>query len=206
MATVNPTIRQIPRNRLFEVLKSRDLVDLFEDVLYGVGTTLPQGIDDAAGAAGIAAGLADAAQATAVSAQSNLNAHITDAIDAHDASAISVVPTVAFAVTDVQAVVALLGTLAKQAANAVAITGGSVDATPIGATTPAAGTFTTLEAASFVKTDPTTVAALPAAAVAGDGARAFVTDATATTFLSVVAGGGANKVPVVSAGGAWLIG
>jgi len=47
---------------------------------------------------------------------------------------------------------------------------------------------------------------LPAAATAGVGARAFVTDATATTFLSVVAGGAANKVPVVSDGTNWLIG
>ena len=36
--------------------------------------------------------------------------------------------------------------------------------------------------------------------MAGAGARSFVTDATATTFLSTVAGGGANKVPVVSDG------
>lgn len=52
----------------------------------------------------------------------------------------------------------------------------------------------------------TTVASLPSAATAGAGARAFVTDATATTFLSTVAGGGANKVPVVSDGTNWLIG
>jgi hypothetical protein len=32
------------------------------------------------------------------------------------------------------------------------------------------------------------------------------TDANATTFLSTVAGGGANKVPVVSGGTNWLIG
>ena len=58
----------------------------------------------------------------------------------------------------------------------------------------------------YVKTQSTTVAALAAAATAGAGARSFVTDATATTFLSVVAGGGANKVPVVSDGTNWLIG
>lgn len=52
----------------------------------------------------------------------------------------------------------------------------------------------------------TTVSALPSAASAGAGARAFVTDANATTFLSTVAGGGSNKVPVVSDGTNWLIG
>lgn len=51
-----------------------------------------------------------------------------------------------------------------------------------------------------------TVAQLPAAATAGKGARSFVTDASATTFLSTVAGGGANNVPVVSDGTNWLIG
>lgn len=61
-------------------------------------------------------------------------------------------------------------------------------------------------ASGFVVTQSTTVAGLTAAATAGSGARAFVTDATATTFLSVVAGGGANKVPVVSDGTNWLIG
>ena len=51
----------------------------------------------------------------------------------------------------------------------------------------------------------TTVASLPSAA-SYPGGRAFVTDATATTFLSTVAGGGSNKVPVVSDGTNWLIG
>ena len=52
----------------------------------------------------------------------------------------------------------------------------------------------------------TVVASLPAAATAGAGSRRFVTDATATTFASVVAGSGANKVPVYSDGTDWRIG
>jgi hypothetical protein len=59
---------------------------------------------------------------------------------------------------------------------------------------------------SYIQTPSMTVANLAAAATAGAGARAFVTDATATTFLSVVAGGGANAVPVVSDGTNWRIG
>lgn len=51
-----------------------------------------------------------------------------------------------------------------------------------------------------------TVANLPSASVVGAGARAFVTNANATTFASIVAGGGANKVPVVSDGTNWIIG
>jgi hypothetical protein len=57
-----------------------------------------------------------------------------------------------------------------------------------------------------VSTGATTVAGLPSAATAGAGARSFVTDALATVFLSTVAGGGANSVPVVSDGTNWLIG
>lgn len=47
------------------------------------------------------------------------------------------------------------------------------------------------------------VASLDPSAVIGS--RSFVTDANATTFGSVVAGGGANKVPVYY-DGAWKIG
>lgn len=51
-----------------------------------------------------------------------------------------------------------------------------------------------------------TVASLPAAAAGNQGARAFVTDANATTFASIVAGGGANKITVYSDGTNWRIG
>jgi hypothetical protein len=51
-----------------------------------------------------------------------------------------------------------------------------------------------------------TVSTLPSASASGTGYRAFVTDATATTFASTVAGGGANKVPVYSDGTNWKIG
>lgn len=47
------------------------------------------------------------------------------------------------------------------------------------------------------------VADLPTAESAS---RAFVSDANATTFASVVAGGGANFVPVYADGTSWRIG
>lgn len=47
---------------------------------------------------------------------------------------------------------------------------------------------------------------LPAAADAGAGALAFVTDSTVITFYTIVAGGGANGVPVFSDGVAWRVG
>jgi len=58
----------------------------------------------------------------------------------------------------------------------------------------------------YISTGSITVASLASAATVGAGSRAFVTDATATTFLSTVTGGGSNKVPVVSDGTNWLIG
>lgn len=57
-----------------------------------------------------------------------------------------------------------------------------------------------------VVTPGMTVASLPAASAALTGARAFVTDANATTFASIVAGGGANKIPVYCDGTNWRIG
>ncbi len=51
-----------------------------------------------------------------------------------------------------------------------------------------------------------TVALLAAAATAGRGARAFVTDALAPSFGVAVTGGGAVSIPVYSDGTTWLVG
>ena len=48
--------------------------------------------------------------------------------------------------------------------------------------------------------------ALPNAVTMGAGARAFVSDATSTTFAAAYAGSGANNVPVYSDGAVWRIG
>lgn len=92
--------------------------------------------------------------------------------------------------------------------DAQALTNKDIDDSPIGVNTPDVGVFTALVAGSYMRITPTTVAGLPAAGVfgAGTGGRHFVTDATATTFASVVVGGGANKVPVYSDGADWRIG
>lgn len=71
-----------------------------------------------------------------------------------------------------------------------------------------AGTFRDLRA-RLLRTEPSTVATLVAAATAGAGARSFVTDATQTLTAgigTVVVGGGANGVPVHSDGTDWRIG
>lgn len=79
-------------------------------------------------------------------------------------------------------------------------TGGSVD---VSLARVAAGV---LGVTGVIVTSAPVVASLPAAATAGVGARGFVTDANATTFNSIVAGGGTNKVPVFSDGTNWRIG
>ena len=56
----------------------------------------------------------------------------------------------------------------------------------------------------IARSGSTTVAGLPAAGTVGR--RGFVTDASATTFASIVAGGGANGVPVYDDGTNWRIG
>lgn len=62
-----------------------------------------------------------------------------------------------------------------------------------------------LNVVNYIKTGAIPVASLPAASV-GSGSRWMVSDATATTFASVVAGGGSNHVPVFSDGTNWRIG
>jgi hypothetical protein len=57
-----------------------------------------------------------------------------------------------------------------------------------------------------MQTTAVPVASLIPAADAGVGALAIVNDANATTFNSVVAGGGANHVTVRSDGTSWRIG
>ena len=60
--------------------------------------------------------------------------------------------------------------------------------------------------AKWINVGSSTVALLPAAATAGLGARAFVTDALTPAFGSAVVGGGAVAVPVYSDGTSWLVG
>lgn len=57
-----------------------------------------------------------------------------------------------------------------------------------------------------INTKAVLVSTLPSPVTLGAGTRAFVTDATVTTFASIVAGGGSNKVPVYSDGTNWRIG
>ena len=63
-----------------------------------------------------------------------------------------------------------------------------------------------LNVTGTIKTGVFVTGNIPAAATAGAGARAFVTDATVATFGSAYVGGAANAVPVYSDGTGWFIG
>jgi hypothetical protein len=64
----------------------------------------------------------------------------------------------------------------------------------------------TVTVTTYVRTQPVLFAALPAAAAAGTGARAFITDANTFSFASAVTGGGGYYVPVFSNGSSWFVG
>lgn len=59
---------------------------------------------------------------------------------------------------------------------------------------------------AYVRLNGVAVASLPVASATYKGCRGTVTDANATTFMTTVAGGGTNVVPVFCDGTAWKIG
>lgn len=68
------------------------------------------------------------------------------------------------------------------------------------------GVAKAIVAGTTMKTGTYIVSALPSAATAGAGARAFVTDALSPAFGATVVGGGAVAVPVYSDGTNWKVG
>lgn len=96
------------------------------------------------------------------------------------------------AIEAVQATIATYGTMATQDANNVAITGGSINGTTVGSTTPAAGTFTTLTA-----TGQTSLGG----AAGSEGLR-VVTTASAINWVEAAGTSTAFGTVAVSANGA----
>jgi len=82
-----------------------------------------------------------------------------------------------------------------------------IDVQVIGGLAPISGYSTTGNVtASIYKTTPLTTSTLPTAASAGNGARAFVTDANSNAFANLLVGSGIYSVPVFSNGTNWYIG
>lgn len=163
-----PLIRRISRERLFRIFKDPDLVKLFEDVLYAVGTTLP-----------------DVAQEV----QANLDLHVADTTDAHQASAIGSTPSggitannVQGAIVEIATALGLLGTMSTQAASSVAITGGTISGGTIGLASGSLGYATgngggvaqiTSKATGVTLNKPSGEIVMDAAALAADTAVTF---------------------------------
>jgi len=105
---------------------------------------------------------------------------------------------------DINGVVQLGGTAYTVAGNVITFTSAPAtgDKVTVRFTTKTLGS----SVGSYFRTTPVVVANLPSASTAGQGARAFVTDADTTTFANLAVGGSTNKVPVYSDGTNWYIG
>lgn len=83
---------------------------------------------------------------------------------------------------------------------------GTFTSGPVALGTGSTTTFSGTNGYSISTNVPTTVSGLPSASITTKGSTAFVSDANATTFASIVAGGGSNAVPVYFDGTNWRIG
>jgi hypothetical protein len=109
---------------------------------------------------------------------------------------VSSVTNTAIAISNSQ--VSGLGTMSTQNANAVAITGGSIDGTTIGGSTAAAITGTTITATSYFS-GPGTNLTGTASGLSIGGNAATATTATSATAAINITGGGTGSLPYQSA-------
>jgi hypothetical protein len=87
-------------------------------------------------------------------------------------------------------------------ATTASVTGNKISPGNIDVILTAAGTGL-VKAASPLRLKGFTVATLPACAASGEGAMAYVTDATAPAYNAALTGGGAVRIPVFCNGSAW---
>jgi hypothetical protein len=109
---------------------------------------------------------------------------------------VSSVTNTAIAITNTQ--VSGLGTMSTQNANAVAITGGSIDGTTIGGSTAAAITGTTVTASSYFSGPGTNLTGTASGLSIGGNAATATTAASATAAINIT-GGAAGSLPYQSA-------
>jgi hypothetical protein len=118
-----------------------EAIRAFEKVFDSVDST-PTTVEEVAALAGTAAALGNLALTLITSCASLLEQLGTAPVALPATAADDFTPAIA------------VGTLGQQNADAVAITGGSIDATPIGAATASTGAFTTLTASGAVALSP----------------------------------------------------
>jgi hypothetical protein len=109
---------------------------------------------------------------------------------------VSSVTNTAIAIANTQ--VSGLGTMSTQNANAVAITGGSIDGTTIGGSTAAAITGTTVTASSYFSGPGTNLTGTASGLSIGGNAATATTAASATAAINIT-GGAAGSLPYQSA-------
>ena len=101
-----------------------------------------------------------------------------------------------------------LGTMSTQNANSVAVTGGAIDGTTIGATTASTGAFTTVSASGVITstvttgTAPFTVASTTQVANLNAATAGTAGSATTATTATNLAGGAASQLPYQTGAGA----
>ena len=101
-----------------------------------------------------------------------------------------------------------LGTMSTQNANSVAVTGGAIDGTTIGATTASTGAFTTVSASGVITstvttgTAPFTVASTTQVANLNAATAGTAGSATTATTATNLAGGVASQIPYQTGAGA----
>ena len=101
-----------------------------------------------------------------------------------------------------------LGTMSTQNANSVAVTGGAIDGATVGATTAAAGAFTTISASGVITstvttgTAPFTVASTTEVANLNAATAGTAGSATTATTATNLAGGAASQLPYQTGAGA----
>jgi hypothetical protein len=194
MATAPQSRRlNLTRDQLATFLTDQQQIRQFELLFSTVdelqvitGTDFEYQADTAAATANEAlAQISSLAQDTAVD-DAVLNAKVQQALDA--------IPRLAQAL-DLLALAPMqqIGTISSQNANAVAITGGTINNTVIGGTTPAAGTFTTLigggGSANYFQTQGSaTTKAVEVKALGSDSNIAFVIDSKGTGAIDLAAG------------------
>ena len=147
----------LDRQQLARILQNNaEAIRAFEKVFDSVEST-PTTIEEAAALAGTAAALGNLAISLIAS-----YASLLEQISAAPA------PIPDIAVDDFSPAIAL-GTISQQNADMVELTGGTIDGTGIGTTTPSTGSFTTVSASGAVKSGVTGTAGLLQIARASDG-------------------------------------
>lgn len=131
----------LDRQQLAQFLPNAEAIRAFEKVFDSVNTT-PATIEEAATLAGTAAAIANLALSILGDYSELLNRLNMAPAPSVTQESDDFIPAPAPSIA---------GTLAEQDANAVVITGGTIDGTIIGGSTPAAGTFTTVNKITFTQ-------------------------------------------------------